>query len=73
MAWNRHAVEQTQLRRHFASMAWGARNLMSTQVTVLGRDTVYHDDLMCKHTYLCAKDAIFDQHFSWMTRRDENG
>ena len=42
-------------------------------VTVLGRDTVYHDDLMCKHTYLCAKDAIFDQHFSWMTRRDENG
>ena len=42
-------------------------------VTVLGRDTVYHDDLMCKHTYLCCKDAIFDQHFSWMTRRDENG
>ena len=42
-------------------------------VTVLGRDTVYHDDLMCKHTYLCERDARFDEHFSWMTRRDESG
>ena len=28
MAWNRHAIEQTQLRRQ----TWGARNLISTQV-----------------------------------------
>ena len=26
MAWIRHAVAQTQLRKHVASMAWGARN-----------------------------------------------
>ena len=32
MAWNRHAIAQTQLRKHVASMAWGARNLISTQV-----------------------------------------
>ena len=31
IAWNRHAIAQTQLRRHVASMAWGARNLISTQ------------------------------------------
>jgi hypothetical protein len=30
MAWNRHAIAQTQLRKHVASMAWGARNLIST-------------------------------------------
>ena len=28
MAWNCHAIEQTQLRRQ----TWGARNLISTQV-----------------------------------------
>ena len=28
MAWNRHAIAQTQLRKHVASMAWGARNLI---------------------------------------------
>ena len=33
MAWNRHAIAQTQLRKHVASMAWGARNLISTQVS----------------------------------------
>ena len=32
MAWNCHAIAQTQLRKHIASMAWGARNLISTQV-----------------------------------------
>ena len=32
MAWNRHAIAQTQLRKHVASMAWGARNLISMQV-----------------------------------------
>ena len=32
MAWNRHAIAQTQLRKHVASMAWGARYLISTQV-----------------------------------------
>ena len=32
MAWNRHAIAQTQLRKHVASMAWGAQNLISTQV-----------------------------------------
>ena len=32
MAWKLHAIEQTQLRRNIASMAWGARNLISTQV-----------------------------------------
>ena len=33
MAWNRHAIAQTQtqLRKHVASMAWGARNMISTQ------------------------------------------
>ena len=31
MAWNRHAVEQTQLRKHVASMAWGARSFISIQ------------------------------------------
>ena len=30
MAWKLHAIEQTQLRRKYASMAWGARNLIST-------------------------------------------
>ena len=34
MAWNRHAIAQTQLRKHVASMAWGARNSISTQVDV---------------------------------------
>jgi hypothetical protein len=28
MAWNRHAIAQTQLWKHVASMAWGARNLI---------------------------------------------
>ena len=32
MAWNSHAIAQTQLRKHVASMAWGARNLISMQV-----------------------------------------
>jgi hypothetical protein len=32
MAWDRHAIAQTQLRKHVASMAWGARNLISMQV-----------------------------------------
>ena len=32
MAWNRHAIAQTQLRKHVASMAWGARNLIFMQV-----------------------------------------
>ena len=27
-----HAIAQTQLRKHVASMAWGARYLISTQV-----------------------------------------
>ena len=31
MAWKLHTIEQTQLRRNIASMAWGARNLISTQ------------------------------------------
>ena len=31
MAWNRHAIALTQLRKHVASMAWGARSLISTQ------------------------------------------
>jgi hypothetical protein len=35
MAWNRHAIVQTQLRKHVASMAWGARNLISTQVRLI--------------------------------------
>ena len=29
---NPHAIALTQLRKHAASMAWGARNLISTQV-----------------------------------------
>ena len=33
MAWNRHAIAQTLLLKHFASMAWGARNLISTQAS----------------------------------------
>ncbi len=37
MAWNRHAIAQTQLRKHVASMAWGARNLISTQVAAAAR------------------------------------
>ncbi len=32
MAWNPHAIAQTQLRKHVASTAWSARNLISTQV-----------------------------------------
>ena len=32
MAWNRHAIAQTQLRKHVASMACGARNLTSTRL-----------------------------------------
>ena len=28
MAWKLHAIEQMQLRRHVASMAWGARRLI---------------------------------------------
>ena len=32
MAWKLHAIEQTELRRNIAPMAWGARNLISTQV-----------------------------------------
>ena len=26
MAWNLHAIEQAQLRKHVVSMAWGARD-----------------------------------------------
>tara|TARA_B100000530_G_scaffold111649_1_gene69706 strand:+ start:114 stop:311 length:198 start_codon:yes stop_codon:yes gene_type:complete len=37
MAWKLHAIEQTQLRRNIASMAWGARNLISTQVAAAAR------------------------------------
>ena len=33
MAWNRHAIAQMQLRKHVASMAFGALNLISTQGT----------------------------------------
>ena len=32
-----HAIAQTQLRKHVASMAWGARNLISTQVAAAAR------------------------------------
>ena len=33
MAWFLHAIEQTQLRRqHRVDMAWGACNLITTQV-----------------------------------------
>ena len=28
MAWNLHAIEQAQLRKHVASMAWDARDLI---------------------------------------------
>ena len=38
VAWDVHAIEQTQLRRNIASMAWGARNLISTQVRGDARD-----------------------------------
>ena len=32
IAWNPHAIAQTQLRKHVASTAWSARNLISTKV-----------------------------------------
>ena len=37
MAWNPHAIAQTQLRKHVASTAWSARNLISTQVAAAAR------------------------------------
>ena len=37
MAWKLHAIEQTQLRRQHHVMAWGARNLISTQVAAAAR------------------------------------
>ena len=35
MASNRHAIAQTRLRKHVASTAWDARNLISTQAYAL--------------------------------------
>ena len=35
MAWNRRAIAQTRLRKHVASTAWDARNLISTQAYAL--------------------------------------
>jgi hypothetical protein len=37
MAWNRHAIALTQLRKHVAPMAWGARSLISTQQKAVER------------------------------------
>ena len=36
MAWKLHAIEQTQLRRQH-HVAWGAQNLISTQVAAAAR------------------------------------
>ena len=38
-AWNFHVIKQTQLRRKYPSMAWGARNLISTQTSQPHRST----------------------------------
>ena len=53
MAWNRHAIAQTQLRIHVASMAWGARKI------------IFHTGLqygpgfrLCKKAYRTDTDAV---------------